>query len=74
MESLRSDSDYNPFFLQILLAKPTDDWKEILLNGKVTSMHILEPIAMNVTADLCVVDDDPRLPKTRITCKRMRLF
>lgn len=56
------------FCSQILLAKPTDDWKEILLNGKVTSMHILEPIAMNVSADLCVVDDDPRLPKTRISC------
>lgn len=55
--------------LQILLAKPTDDWKEILGNGKVTSMHILEPIAMNVSVDLCVVDDDPRLPKTRIECK-----
>lgn len=35
-------------------------------------MHILEPIAMNVCADLCVVDDDPRLPKTRITCKNCR--
>lgn len=35
-------------------------------------MHILEPIAMNVTADLCVVDDDPRLPKTRITCKNSK--
>ncbi|XP_037042887.1 vacuolar protein sorting-associated protein 13-like, partial [Bradysia coprophila] len=68
------DQAYDKFRLdieniQILLAKPTDDWKEILLSGRVTSMHILEPIAMNVCADMCVVDDDPRLPKTRITSK-----
>lgn len=37
-------------------------------------MHILEPIAMNVSADLCVVDDDPRLPKTRITCENFMNF
>ncbi|KAJ6629556.1 Vacuolar protein sorting-associated protein 13, partial [Pseudolycoriella hygida] len=68
------DQAYDKFRLdieniQILLAKPTADWKEVLLTGKVTSMHILEPIAMNVSADLCLVDDDPRLPKTRITSK-----
>lgn len=49
------------------MAKSTENWKEALVDGKVTDMHILEPTAMYLSADLCVVDDDPRLPKTKIS-------
>lgn len=55
--------------IQILLAKPSENWREALQNGKNTDMHLLEPTAMHLSADLCVVDDDPRLPKTRISVK-----
>lgn len=43
-----------------------DNWQEVLKHGKISTLHILEPIALQVQADMCVVDDDPRLPKTRI--------
>lgn len=55
--------------IQILLAKPMENWRQALQDGKVTDMHLLEPTAMHLSADLCVVDDDPRLPKTRISAK-----
>lgn len=52
--------------IQILLAKSTDQWQDALTQGKITRLHILEPTSLQVNAALCVVDDDPRLPKTRI--------
>lgn len=52
--------------IQILFAKATDNWREALSQGRISQLHILEPIALQVTAAMCVVDDDPRLPKTRI--------
>lgn len=55
--------------IQILFAKPTDNWQEALNLGKISRLHILEPISLQVTAAMCVVDDDPRLPKTRIHAK-----
>lgn len=68
------DNAYDKFNLnidniQILLAKPTDSWREALNNEKITKLHILAPTSLQVKADLCVVDDDPRLPKTRIQAK-----
>lgn len=55
--------------IQILFAKATDNWQEALRLGKITRLHILEPISLQVTAAMCVVDDDPRLPKSRIHAK-----
>lgn len=55
--------------IQILFAKATDNWQEALTLGRISRLHIIEPIALQVTADMCVVDDDPRLPKTRIVGK-----
>lgn len=52
--------------LQILLAKPTDNWLDALSAGKLSKLHILEPTSLQVKAEICVVDDDPRLPKTKI--------
>lgn len=52
--------------IQILFAKPTDNWRDALDEGRISRLHIIEPISLQVKADMCVVDDDPRLPKTRI--------
>lgn len=65
------DQAYDKFSLnidniQILLTKSTNDWKEALTQGKITKLHILEPTSLQVKLALCVVGDDPRLPKTRI--------
>lgn len=52
-----------------MLTKPTDNWRDALSQGKITKLHLLEPTSLQVKAALCVVDDDPRLPKTRIHAK-----
>lgn len=51
------------------MAKSTDHWKDSLTQGKISRLHLLEPTSLQVKAALCVVDDDPRLPKTRIHAK-----
>lgn len=55
--------------IQILLAKQTNSWRDALSQGHITELHILAPTSLEVKAQLCVVDDDPRLPKTRIQAK-----
>lgn len=40
-----------------------------MTQGKISRLHLLEPTSLQVKAALCVVDDDPRLPKTRIHAK-----
>lgn len=57
------------FIPQILLAKSSDHWQDALTQGKISRLHLLEPTSLQVKAALCVVDDDPRLPKTRIHAK-----
>lgn len=61
--------NFNIDSIQILLAKPTESWRDVLSHDQITRMHILAPTSLQVKAHLCVVDDDPRLPKTRIQAK-----
>lgn len=55
--------------IQVLIAKPGEQWRECLGDTRVTSMHILEPTALYAEAEQCVFDDDPRLPKTKLSVK-----
>lgn len=52
--------------IQVLVVRPQENWQEVIDNRKKTDMHLLEPTSIMVSAHLCVVDDDPRLPKTKI--------
>ncbi|XP_037905174.1 vacuolar protein sorting-associated protein 13 isoform X4 [Hermetia illucens] len=52
--------------IQILMAKPKEKWMAVLTEGKKSEMHLLRPIKVIIQADLCVVGDDPRLPKTKV--------
>lgn len=68
------DQAYDKFNLnidniQILLAKQSDPWRSVLNQSSITRLHILEPTSLEVKVALCVVDDDPRLPKTRVQAK-----
>lgn len=68
------DQAYDKFNLnidniQVLFAKHNEHWKNLLSQDKITRLHILEPTSLEVNAATCVVDDDPRLPKTRIQTK-----
>ena len=44
--------------------KPEEKWTDVISNYYQTEMHVLRPTSMIVNADVCVIGDDPRLPKT----------
>lgn len=54
------------FHYQILVSKPDDDWQLCMENLLVTDVHLLRPTSLLIDAEICVVDNDPRLPKTKI--------
>lgn len=49
-----------------MVSKPEDDWELCMKKLIVTDMHLLRPTSVLVNAEICVVDDDPRLPKTKV--------
>lgn len=52
--------------IQLMIASSSEDWQDALLSGETTVMHLLEPTNIKISAHICVIDDDPRLPKTRV--------
>lgn len=64
-------SSYDKFLcelsnVQILLARPQDDWQLIIKERTISALHLLEPMSINVSIQKCLVCDDPRLPKMKI--------
>ncbi|XP_065079310.1 intermembrane lipid transfer protein Vps13 isoform X3 [Ochlerotatus camptorhynchus] len=62
---------YDKFVLEIrdvqaIVATLDEDWQGTLRCSAVTEMHLLEPTSFRISAHLCVLDDDPRLPKCKI--------
>uniref|UniRef100_A0A182FL84 Vacuolar protein sorting-associated protein 13 n=1 Tax=Anopheles albimanus TaxID=7167 RepID=A0A182FL84_ANOAL len=62
---------YDKFILEIrdvqaIVASFDEDWFDSLSMNIVTEMHVLEPTSFSISAHLCVIDDDPRLPKCKI--------
>ncbi|XP_055620155.1 intermembrane lipid transfer protein Vps13 isoform X3 [Toxorhynchites rutilus septentrionalis] len=62
---------YDKFVLEIrdvqaIVATFDEDWQGTLRCSAVTEMHLLEPTSFRISAHLCVLDDDPRLPKCKI--------
>lgn len=53
--------------MQVLVAKSHENWLEARANDVRTEMHLLEKFSFTVSAHLCVIADDPRLPKTKIS-------
>ncbi|XP_059615380.1 intermembrane lipid transfer protein Vps13 isoform X2 [Phlebotomus argentipes] len=53
--------------LQVLFVEPRDNWRDVLLSGERTDMHFVEPTNLTLSAHSCVIDDDPRLPKIKIS-------
>ncbi|KAM8714231.1 hypothetical protein ACLKA7_014379 [Drosophila subpalustris] len=65
------DNAYDRFIvklndIQLLVARPNENWQHVLSLAVSTDMHVLQPTSLEVTAALCVVDDDPRLPKIKV--------
>uniref|UniRef100_A0A182NLZ6 Vacuolar protein sorting-associated protein 13 n=1 Tax=Anopheles dirus TaxID=7168 RepID=A0A182NLZ6_9DIPT len=62
---------YDKFVLEVrdvqaIVATFDEDWQGSLRLNTVTEMHLLEPTSFRISAHLCVIDDDPRLPKCKI--------
>ncbi|GAB0096265.1 Vacuolar protein sorting-associated protein 13 [Sergentomyia squamirostris] len=53
--------------LQVLYVEPKDNWRDVLLSGESTDMHFVEPTTLTLSAHSCVIDDDPRLPKIKVS-------
>lgn len=52
--------------VQAIVAKPEENWMFSITNNVETKMHLLQPTSLKVLVCLCVIDDDPRLPKSKI--------
>ncbi|XP_017049520.1 vacuolar protein sorting-associated protein 13 [Drosophila ficusphila] len=52
--------------VQMLVVKAGEPWQSALREANSTEMHVLRPVSLKVTAALCVVDNDPRLPKVKV--------
>ncbi|XP_030388188.1 vacuolar protein sorting-associated protein 13 [Scaptodrosophila lebanonensis] len=65
------DNAYDRFIVQIddiqvMVARPLEPWQHALKLAVSTEMHVLQPTSISLTAALCVVDNDPRLPKMKV--------
>lgn len=49
-----------------MVSRPGDDWELCMKKLIACDLHLLRPTSVLVNAEVCVVDDDPRLPKTKI--------
>ncbi|KAH8237095.1 hypothetical protein KR038_004232 [Drosophila bunnanda] len=52
--------------VQMLIVQAGEPWQAALMHAESTEMHVLRPVSLQVTAALCVVDNDPRLPKIKV--------
>ncbi|XP_058986884.1 intermembrane lipid transfer protein Vps13 [Musca domestica] len=52
--------------IQVMVVKPHENWELVMNKMLDTDMHLLRPTSVIVDCEICVVDDDPRLPKTKI--------
>ncbi|XP_034479091.1 vacuolar protein sorting-associated protein 13 isoform X2 [Drosophila innubila] len=65
------DNAYDRFIvklndIQVLAARPHEDWQHVLSLAVSTDLHVLQPTSLKVVAALCVIDNDPRLPKIKV--------
>lgn len=63
---------YDRFFFEIckvqaFVATPNEDWLSVIAYNQETDLHLLQPTSLKISCHLCVIDDDPRLPKMKLT-------
>lgn len=52
--------------LQLVLAQSGEDWLTAINQSKVSALHILQPLTLEMTFYKCLIMDDPRLPHAKI--------
>lgn len=55
--------------VQLLIANKNEDWRTCIVNNIISPMHIVQPVTLTVNLETCLIYDDPRLPKTKITAQ-----
>ncbi|GJQ73818.1 hypothetical protein Trydic_g18756, partial [Trypoxylus dichotomus] len=53
--------------LQVLLVPGGEKWESLMRECNVSPLHLLNPISLYLTLHKCIVDDDPRLPQTKVS-------
>lgn len=53
--------------MQVLVATGEENWEDALTRNIVTPMHLLHPTNLIIQLDKCLITDDPRLPKLKVT-------
>ena len=49
------------------MATGEENWEDALTRNIVTPMHLLHPTNLIIQLDRCLITDDPRLPKLKVT-------
>jgi vacuolar protein sorting-associated protein 13A/C len=49
------------------VAVAEEKWEDALTSNSVTPMHLLHPTNLTIEVDKCLITDDPRLPKLKVT-------
>lgn len=49
------------------MAVGEENWEDALTRNLVTPMHLLHPTNLIIQLDKCLIADDPRLPKLKVT-------
>ncbi|KAH8275295.1 hypothetical protein KR026_004712 [Drosophila bipectinata] len=52
--------------IQVLVVRSMEPWQTALKAARPTEMHVLRPVSLKLTAALCVMDNDPRMPKVKV--------
>lgn len=52
--------------IQVMVVKPNENWELVMNKMLESDMHLLRPTSVLVECEICVVDDDPRMPKTKV--------
>ncbi|CAM1302147.1 Uncharacterised protein PB.3823, partial [Pycnogonum litorale] len=65
------DESYDKFDMsisnvQILISAPDEDWQEARLKSS-TNLHLLRPTSLMIELGKCIIIDQPRLPKLKIS-------
>lgn len=52
--------------VQLMIVKSGEQWMNV---KKSSGLHIVKPFSLLVNANVCVIPNDPRLPKTKVASK-----
>lgn len=58
--------------IHLMIVKKGEQWRDKMKRS--CNLHIVKPFSLLVNASVCVIPNDPRLPKTKVDRKYSILF